>query len=277
MDGPIALTACVEGSRTGCESLGLCPMRGRWDPVNEAIQQALSSHHPGRHAGRCRHPAASSGCRQLDPRSPPFNRLPNRIPMPADTETLDTVQSVTQSGYKWGFETDIEMDVAPKGLSEDIIRLISARKEEPDWMLEWRLKAYAAWLKMEEPHWARVEHPPHRLPGHPLLRRAEEEGRPEKPGRGRSRTAADVREAGHSAEGARDPGRRRARQRARTRRSRWTPCSTACPWRPRSRRPCARPGVIFCPISEAVREHPDLVQQYLGTRRSGRRTISSRR
>ncbi len=80
--------------------------------------------------------------------------------MTAVTETLDTVQSVTQSGYKWGFETTIEMDLAPKGLNEDIIRLISARKQEPEWMLEWRLKAFAAWLKMDEPHWARVDHPP---------------------------------------------------------------------------------------------------------------------
>ena len=52
------------------------------------------------------------------------------------------------------------MDLAPKGLNEDIIRLISARKEEPDWLLEWRLKAFAAWQQMEEPHWARVEHQP---------------------------------------------------------------------------------------------------------------------
>src|SRR4051795_6600547 len=80
--------------------------------------------------------------------------------MAAVTETLDTVQSVTQSGYKWGFETDIEMDIAPKGLNEDIIRLISSRKQEPAWMLEWRLKAFAAWKTMEEPHWARVDHPP---------------------------------------------------------------------------------------------------------------------
>src|SRR5215213_5198904 len=79
--------------------------------------------------------------------------------MPAVTETLATVQALTQSGYKWGFETDIEMDLAPKGLNEDIIRLISARKEEPAWMLEWRLKAYRAWLEMPEPHWARVDHP----------------------------------------------------------------------------------------------------------------------
>src|SRR5579863_2300863 len=80
--------------------------------------------------------------------------------MSAATQTLNTVESVTQSGYKWGFETDIEMDLAPKGLNEDIIRLISSRKEEPAWLLEWRLKAYAAWLQMTEPHWARVEHAP---------------------------------------------------------------------------------------------------------------------
>ena len=68
--------------------------------------------------------------------------------MSAATQTLDTVQSVTQSGYKWGFETDIEMDLAPKGLSEDTIRLISARKEEPAWLLGWRLKAFTAWQQM---------------------------------------------------------------------------------------------------------------------------------
>src|ERR1700753_3764162 len=77
--------------------------------------------------------------------------------MPVTTDTLDTVQSVTQAGYKWGFETAIEMDMAPKGLSEDIIRFISDRKQEPDWLLEWRLKAYQSWLTMEEPHWARVD------------------------------------------------------------------------------------------------------------------------
>ena len=80
--------------------------------------------------------------------------------MSAVTETLDTLRSVTQGGYKWGFETDIEMDIAPKGLTEDTIRLISSRKQEPEWLLEWRLKAFAAWRKMEEPHWAKVWHAP---------------------------------------------------------------------------------------------------------------------
>ena len=80
--------------------------------------------------------------------------------MPAVAETLDTVQSYTESAYKWGFTTDIEMDVAPKGLSEDTIRLISARKNEPEWLLAWRLKAYAMWVQMEEPNWAKLHHPP---------------------------------------------------------------------------------------------------------------------
>ena len=65
--------------------------------------------------------------------------------MSAATQTLDTVQSVTQSGYKWGFETDIEMELAPKGLNEDIICLISARKKKPDGLLTWRLQAFAGW------------------------------------------------------------------------------------------------------------------------------------
>ena len=64
--------------------------------------------------------------------------------------------------YKWGFELDIESDVAPRGLSEEIVRLISAKKKEPEWMLDWRLKAYRHWLKLgtEEPQWANVEFSP---------------------------------------------------------------------------------------------------------------------
>jgi len=80
--------------------------------------------------------------------------------MPAVTETIDTVQSVTEGTYKWGFETDIDMEFAPKGLNEDIVRFISRKKNEPDWLLEWRLKAFALWKKMEEPRWAAVSFPP---------------------------------------------------------------------------------------------------------------------
>ena len=62
--------------------------------------------------------------------------------------------------YKWGFVTDIEADSAPPGLSEEIVRFISAKKEEPEWMVEWRLKAYRGWLKMKEPTWPHVHYNP---------------------------------------------------------------------------------------------------------------------
>ena len=68
--------------------------------------------------------------------------------MSAALETLDSVRAITEGGYKWGFSTDIDMDVAPKGLNEDTIRLISARKQEPAWLLEWRLRAFTAWQGM---------------------------------------------------------------------------------------------------------------------------------
>lgn len=74
--------------------------------------------------------------------------------------TNELLNEITGSEYKYGFSSDIEMDMAPKGLNEDIIRLISSRKEEPEWMLEWRLRAYHNWLKMTEPNWAHLSHPP---------------------------------------------------------------------------------------------------------------------
>jgi Fe-S cluster assembly protein SufB len=184
--------------------------------------------------------------------------------MAAVTETLDAVQYVTQSGYKWGFETTIEMDLAPKGLNEDIIRLISARKQEPEWMLEWRLKAFAAWLKMEEPHWARVDHPPidyqdlhyyaapKKKPGPKsldevdpeLLKMYEKLGIPLK----ERAILAGV-----------DPDLVENRQVAVD--AVFDSVSVATTFQATLR----KSGVIFCPISEAIREHPELVKQYLGT------------
>lgn len=70
------------------------------------------------------------------------------------------IEEVTGSDYKYGFVSDIENDTAPKGLNENIIRLISKKKQEPDWLLEFRLKAYLHWLTLEEPHWALLQHPP---------------------------------------------------------------------------------------------------------------------
>ncbi len=184
--------------------------------------------------------------------------------MPAVTETLDTVQSVTQSGYKWGWETAIEMDIAPKGLSEDTIRLISDRKQEPDWLLQWRLKAFAAWKQMEEPHWARVEHQaidyqdlhyyaaPKKKPGlksldevdPELLKMYEKLGIPLK----ERAILAGV-----------DPDSVENRQIAVD--AVFDSVSVATTFR----ETLSKAGVIFCPISEAVRDYPELVQKYLGT------------
>ena len=72
----------------------------------------------------------------------------------------DELHSITEQEYKWGFVTDIDSDTIPKGLSEDVIRIISSKKNEPDWMLEWRLKAYRHWLTLKEPHWAKLEYAP---------------------------------------------------------------------------------------------------------------------
>ena len=70
------------------------------------------------------------------------------------------IEALVNREYAYGFVTDIETDTVPAGLNEDIIRLISAKKNEPEFMLEWRLKAYRRWLTMKEPHWGNVKYPP---------------------------------------------------------------------------------------------------------------------
>ena len=76
--------------------------------------------------------------------------------MPTDEGTIETLAN---QEYKWGFVTDIEADALPKGLNEDIVRAISKRKNEPDFMTQWRLKAYRHWLTMAEPKWPNVKYP----------------------------------------------------------------------------------------------------------------------
>src|SRR5262249_48096099 len=79
--------------------------------------------------------------------------------MPAIQETGDRGKAVDVSEYKYGFFTDIESDKAPKGLNEEIVRFISAKKDEPSWLTEWRLGAYRRWVTLQEPRWARVDYP----------------------------------------------------------------------------------------------------------------------
>src|SRR5271169_4148255 len=79
--------------------------------------------------------------------------------MPAVQETVEQIRRIDVDQYKYGFVTDIESEKAPKGLSEDTVRFISAKKNEPEWMLAWRLEAFRRWLTMREPTWARVHYP----------------------------------------------------------------------------------------------------------------------
>ncbi len=187
--------------------------------------------------------------------------------MPAVAETLDTVQSVTQSGYKWGFETDIEMEIAPKGLSEDTIRMISAKKGEPAWLLEWRMHAFAAWKTMTEPSWAKLGYEKidyqdihyYAAPKRPapksldevdpeLLAMYEKLGIPLK-----ERAIL----AGVQSDDQLNPpiGSNIAIDAV------FDSVSVATTFRDT----LSKAGVIFCPISEAVREHPELVRKYLGS------------
>ena len=80
--------------------------------------------------------------------------------MAARQETVARVEAIDVDAYKYGFSTDIESEKAPKGLNEDIVRFISAKKNEPQWLTDWRLDAYRRWLTMPEPNWARVHYPP---------------------------------------------------------------------------------------------------------------------
>ena len=89
--------------------------------------------------------------------------------------STDTIEELATREYKYGFVTDIEADTIPKGLSEDVVRLISQKKQEPEWLLEWRLKAYRHWLTMKEPTLAERQVRPDRLPGHRLLLGAQAE------------------------------------------------------------------------------------------------------
>ncbi len=182
--------------------------------------------------------------------------------MAAVQETVDKVKSVDVDAYKYGFVTDIESDMAPKGLNEDIVRFISAKKDEPEWMTQWRLDAYKRWLTMQEPVWARVNYPkidfqdlyyyaaPKRTPGPKsldevdpeLLRTYEKLGIPLR-----------EREILAGVEGAAE--RRVAVDAV------FDSVSVATTFKAE----LAKAGVIFCPISEALQTHPELVRKYLGT------------
>ena len=88
-----------------------------------------------------------------------MSQLENAPQNPQPSESEQMLEELTRQDYKWGFVTDIEADTVPPGLNEDVIRLISAKKGEPEWLLDWRLKAFRHWQTLDEPHWAKVEYP----------------------------------------------------------------------------------------------------------------------
>jgi Fe-S cluster assembly protein SufB len=179
--------------------------------------------------------------------------------MPAVKETVEQVRAIDVDQYKYGFTTDIESELAPKGLNEDIVRYVSAKKDEPAWMLEWRLEAYRRWLTMDEPTWARVNYPkidfqdlhyyaaPKKKDGPKsldevdpeLLKTFEKLGIPLK----ERAILAGVEGARVAVDAVFDS------------------VSVATTFKDELK----KAGVIFCSMSEAVREHPELVRKYLGT------------
>nr|WP_306267071.1 Fe-S cluster assembly protein SufB [Pararhizobium sp. IMCC3301] len=179
--------------------------------------------------------------------------------MPAVQETIEQVKEIDVDKYKYGFVTDIEMDLAPKGLSEDIVRFISEKKNEPEWMLEWRLDAYRRWRTLEEPTWARVEYPKidfddlyyYAAPKSTSGPKSLDEVDPElletykKLGIPLSEQAvlAGVEGARVAVDAVFDS------------------VSVVTTFKEE----LAKSGVIFCSISEAVQKYPELVKKYLGT------------
>ena len=183
--------------------------------------------------------------------------------MPAVQETIERVRHIDVDQYKYGFVTDIESDKAPKGLSKDTVRFISAKKNEPAWMLEWRLDAYRRWLTMREPQWARVDYGPidyqdlyyYSAPKRNALASLDEVD-PEIlktyaklgiPLREQEMLAGVEREDGTRSRVAVDAV--------------FDSVSVATTFQ----KELAKAGVLFMPISEALQKQPELVKKYLGT------------
>ena len=189
--------------------------------------------------------------------------------MPAVQETVDRVRQIDVDQYKYGFVTDVESEKAPIGLSEDTVRYISAKKNEPAWMLEWRLEAFKRWLTMREPTWARVDYPkidyqnayyysaPKKKPELSSLDEVDPQiletyKKLGIPLREQEMLAGVVRK---DADGNVMPERRVAVDAV------FDSVSVATTFKEELK----RAGVIFMPMSEAIQEHPELVRKYLGS------------
>ena len=168
---------------------------------------------------------------------------------------IDEARSLADQTYKYGFVTDIESEVAPKGLSEEVIRFISAKKGDPDWLLEWRLKAYRMWLTQTEPTWARLSHPPIDYQDSYYY------SAPKKKTDGpKSLDEVDPKLL-ETYEKLGVPLRERAALAGVAVDAVFDSVSVATTYKGK----LEEYGIIFTSMSEAVRKHPDLVRQYLGS------------
>jgi len=166
----------------------------------------------------------------------------------------ETIEGLVQKEYKYGFYTDVETDSAPPGLNEDIIRLISAKKDEPQFMLDWRLKAYRHWLTMKEPAWPHVHYPPIDY------QKAVYYSAPKKQGQGpKSLDEVDPKLL-ETYEKLGIPLKERERLAGVAVDAVFDSVSVGTTFQ----KQLAEKGVIFCSFTEAVHKHPDLVKKYLG-------------
>jgi len=167
----------------------------------------------------------------------------------------DTIAGLVKQEYKYGFVTDIEADAAPPGLSEDIIRFISAKKKEPEWLTEWRLKAYRHWLTMALPHWAKVNYPPIKFQD--IVYYSAPKQRTDGP---KSLEEVDPKLL-ETYEKLGVPLHERGRLAGVAVDAVFDSVSVGTTYRDQ----LAAKGIIFCSFSEAVQAHPDLVRKYLGS------------
>ena len=171
------------------------------------------------------------------------------------SQETDTIDRFVQSDYKYGFYTDIEAESVPAGLSEDVIRWISARKEEPDFLLEWRLKAYRHWLGMKEPRWPQVSYPAVDFQDIVYY------SAPKSPQDGPQSLEEVDPKLLETYEKLGIPLHERARLAGVAVDAVFDSVSVATTFK----ETLAEHGVIFCSFSEAAQEHPELVRKYLGS------------
>ncbi|HEY3938023.1 MAG TPA: Fe-S cluster assembly protein SufB [Bryobacteraceae bacterium] len=168
---------------------------------------------------------------------------------------LNSIETLANQEYKWGFVTDIEADSVPPGLNEDTIRLISARKNEPQFMLDWRLKAYRRWLTMKEPTWANIHYPP--IDYQKVIYYSAPKGNKDRP---KSLEEVDP-ELLKTYDKLGIPLRERELLAGVAVDAVFDSVSVATTFKEK----LSELGIIFGSFSEAVQEHPELVQKYLGT------------